>query len=84
MKPDPKLHLDLLEHTTLPEDMYVGLSTPPRVIRLDEQRFPEVYDEHAQAPSGSSHMEKHVSLNLPNGYTSGEKEVKYVPVVSFW
>jgi len=42
VRSEPKLHLDLL---TMPDETsFVNLSTPPRVLTLDDRPFPGIHD----------------------------------------
>ena len=60
MKEDMKLDLD-----PVPQDFgkeFVGLSTPPRVLTLDERPFPSL-DEHNISKDGDIH-----DISIQNGY----------------
>jgi len=41
---EPKLHLDLMPN----EASFVNLSTPPRVLTLDDRPFPVIEDERRE------------------------------------
>ena len=44
VRSEPKLHLDLIAMPN--ESSFVNLSTPPRVLTLDNRPFPGIDEEH--------------------------------------
>jgi hypothetical protein len=56
------LHLDLLPD--VPSGYHVGLSTPPRVLTVDDPKFPQVEEELDRS------MDRTLNVSIMNGMVS--------------
>ena len=74
MRDIPNLHMDFSSARTV--DPYVGLTTPPRVLTLDEQ-FPHIEDpDEFEAESAPKHSGGDYARGGQNGYVTPVKGQK--------
>ena len=72
----PNLHMDFVPNRTV--DPYVGLSTPPRTLTLEEQ-FPHIEDpDELESEDSPKHGRVGLAEGVQNGFVTPVRGHKYV------